>query len=224
MFWALSLLTTVGGGVASDYLLLGSRVVGGAVEAGLLVAGLGWQLRTRRYTAPAFWFLAYAIAIFTTGVSDTVHRAGLPYGGATLLWAVLLAAVLAAWYRADLSTSAVVTRRAEALYWAMAAATVAFGTALADFTASGLNLGYLPAVAVFAAASAVPVADWGLGLRAVTTFWLAYVLLRPLGAAAADYLSQARSASGLGFGDAGPALLATLAVGFLAIRSAKSNN
>ena len=48
------------------------------------------------------WLLAYAIAITGTGVSDFLHLdVHIPYAGTTLLWAVILAAILYAWHRSD---------------------------------------------------------------------------------------------------------------------------
>ena len=73
LFWVIKVLTTCGGEAVSDYLALGNRQVGAAVETGLLVIALIWQFRTRRYVAAAYWSLAYAIAIFGTGVSDALH-------------------------------------------------------------------------------------------------------------------------------------------------------
>jgi uncharacterized membrane-anchored protein len=125
-FWVIKLLTTAGGEATSDYLSLGSHVTGAAVEIGLLAIGLIWQFRVRRYTAAAYWFLAYAIAIFGTGVSDTMHLVvGIPYAGTTLLWAIVLAGIFTVWYRSErtLSIHSIVTRRREAFYWAPPSAT-----------------------------------------------------------------------------------------------------
>jgi len=141
LFWVVKLLTTCGGEAVSDYLALGNRQVGAAVEGGLLAVALVWQFRTRRYVAVAYWSLAYAIAIFGTGVSDALHLfIGIPYAGTTLLWAVVLALVFWLWYRSEgtLSIHSIVTRRREAYYWAVVFATFALGTALGDFTASVL--------------------------------------------------------------------------------------
>src|ERR1700691_5256968 len=212
MFWVVKLLTTAGGEATSDYLALGSHVVGAAVETGLLVIGLIWQFRTRRYYAAAYWFLAYAIAIFGTGVSDTLHLVvGIPYAGTTLLWAVVLAGVFVTWYRSErtLSIHSIVTRRREMFYWATVFATFALGTALGDFTATTLGLGYLSSVVLFLVAIMIPLVAWRLGLNAVIAFWSAYVLTRPLGASVADYVSKAPSISGAGFGDGRTALVAT---------------
>jgi uncharacterized membrane-anchored protein len=215
MFWVVKLLTTAAGEATSDYLALGSHSVGAAVETLLLAVGLAWQFHVRRYQAAAYWFLAYAVAVFGTGVSDTLHlTVGLPYGVTTLLWALVLAGVFAVWYRSEgtLSIHSIVTQRRESFYWATVFATFALGTALGDFTANTLALGYLSSVGLFLAAILVPAVGWRLGLGPIAAFWWAYVLTRPLGASVADYLGKPQAVSGLGLGEGATALVATLAV------------
>jgi uncharacterized membrane-anchored protein len=98
-------------------------------------------------------------------------------------------------------------------YWATVFATFALGTALGDFTATTLGLGYLASVVLFAAVILIPLVAWRLaGLNTIAAFWFAYVITRPLGASIADYVSKARSISGLGFGDGRTALIVTLLV------------
>src|ERR1700685_4582045 len=158
-FWVIKLLTTAGGEATSDYLALGSHVTGAAVETGLLVIGLIWQFRTRKYTAAAYWFLAYAIAIFGTGVSDTLHLViGIPYAGTTALWAVVLALVFWRWHRSEgtLSIHSITTRRRECFYWATVFVTFALGTALGDFTATALGMGYLASGVMFGVGMFIP--------------------------------------------------------------------
>ena len=219
LFWVVKLLTTCGGEAVSDYLALGNRQVGAVVEAGLLVIALVWQFRTRRYVAAAYWSLAYAIAIFGTGVSDALHLfVGIPYAGTTLLWAVVLALVFWLWYRSEgtLSIHSIVTRRREAYYWAVVFATFALGTALGDFTASVLGLGYLASAIMFFFIILIPaVAWWRFGLNPVVAFWFAYVVTRPLGASFADYFGRARELSGLGLGSGLVAVIVTIAVAIL---------
>jgi len=215
-FWVIKLLTTAGGEATSDYLSLGSHLVGAVVETGLLVIGLVWQFRVRRYTAAAYWFLAFAIAIFGTGVSDTLHlTVGIPYAGTTLLWAVVLAGIFIVWYRSErtLSIHSIITRRREMFYWATVFATFALGTALGDFTATTLGLGYFGSVVLFFVVILIPAIAWrGFGLNAIVAFWSAYVVTRPLGASVADYVSKPTSLSGVGFGDGRTALIAAVAV------------
>jgi len=219
MFWVVKLLTTAGGEAVSDYLALGSRLVGAGVEGGVLVIGLLWQFRTRRYSAAAYWFLAYAIAIFGTGVSDTLHlMAGIPYAGTSLLWAIVLAGIFWLWYRNEgtLSIHSIVTRRRETYYWATVFATFALGTALGDFTAASLHLGYLASGILFFVVIMIPALAWSqFRLNPVFAFWFAYVDTRPLGASFADYAGKPKNLSGLGLGELQTAAIATIAVAVL---------
>jgi uncharacterized membrane-anchored protein len=225
LFWVIKILTTCGGEAVSDYLALGNRLVGGVVEVGLMAIAVVWQFRTRRYTAVAYWFLAYAIAIFGTGVSDALHLfVGVPYGGTTLLWAVVLTLVFWLWYRSEgtLSIHSILTRRREGYYWAVVFATFALGTALGDFTATVLGLGYLASGIMFFFIILIPaVFWWRFGLNAVVAFWFAYVVTRPLGASFADYLGRPQSLSGLGLGSGRVAVvvaaLVAILVGYLAV-------
>ena len=94
VFWVVKILTTAGGEATSDYLKTYGNFKGGGVEVLVIVVGLLLQFATRRYRAFAYWFLAYAIAITGTGVSDFLHLdVHIPYAGTTLLWAVILAAI-----------------------------------------------------------------------------------------------------------------------------------
>ena len=225
LFWVIKILTTCGGEAVSDYLAQGSRPVGAAVETGLLVIALIWQFRTRRYVAAAYWSLAYAIAIFGTGVSDALHLfVGIPYAGTTLLWAAVLALVFWRWYRSEgtLSIHSIFTRRRETYYWAVVFATFALGTALGDFTASVLGLGYLASGIMFFFIILIPAVAWSrFGLNPIAAFWFAYVVTRPLGASFADYFGRPHSLSGIGFGSGRlaviVAVIVAILVGYLAV-------
>lgn len=215
VFWIVKILTTAGGEVTSDYLKVYGNVGGGGAEVVLLLAGLALQFGMRRYRALAYWSLAYAIAIFGTGVSDFLHLdVGISYAGTSLLWAVVLVAVFWVWHRSEgtLSIHSITTRRRECFYWVVVFVTFALGTALGDYTAVVLNLGYLASGVLFGAAILVPAVAWRLGLNAVAAFWSAYVLTRPLGASFADYVSKPGSTSGVGFGNGQTAVVLALAV------------
>ena len=146
----------------------------------LFAVGLVLQFGTRRYRAIAYWFLAYAIAIFGTGVSDFLHLdVNIPYAGTTALWAVVLGVIFLVWHRTEgtLSIHSITTQRRECFYWATVFATFALGTALGDFTATALNLGYLASGILFSVLILIPaVAWWKFGLNAVVAFWCAYVV------------------------------------------------
>jgi uncharacterized membrane-anchored protein len=221
LFWVIKILTTAGGEATSDYLALdlGSRLVAGCIEAGIFVVALVWQFRTRRYVAAAYWLLAYAIAIFGTGVADAMHLfVGIPYAGTTAAWAVVLALVFWLWYRSErtLSIHSIVTQRRETYYWCVVFATFALGTALGDFTATALQLGYLASGILFFLVILIPAVAWSrFGLNSVVAFWFAYVVTRPLGASFADYFSKPHSLSGVNYGDATVAVITTIIVAVL---------
>jgi uncharacterized membrane-anchored protein len=218
LFWLVKLLTTAGGEATSDFLGNYNVVIGAVVEFGVFGVALWWQFRTRRYFAPAYWSLAFGIAILGTGVSDTLHLVvGIPYAGTTVLWAIVLGVVFWQWNRSEgtLSIHSVTTRRREGYYWATVFATFALGTALGDFSATALNLGYLASGITFGVVILVPLVAWRLGLNSVLAFWFAYVLTRPLGASFADYVSKPRNISGIGFGDGATAGVSIVAVALL---------
>jgi uncharacterized membrane-anchored protein len=227
LFWVIKILTTAGGEATSDYLAvsLGSRLEAGAIEAGLFLIALVWQFRTTRYTAAAYWAFAYSIAIFGTGVADAMHLfVGIPYSGTSAIWAIVLAVIFTAWYRSErtLSIHSIYTQRREVYYWAVVFATFALGTALGDYTATALGLGYLASGILFFFVILIPAAAWKwFRLNSVVAFWCAYVVTRPLGASFADYFSKPHYLSGANYGDGPVALTTTIIVavlvGYLAV-------
>jgi uncharacterized membrane-anchored protein len=220
VFWVTKILTTAGGEAASDYFKTWGNLKGGGIEVVLFLVGLALQFGTRRYRALAYWFLAYAIAIIGTGVADFQHLdLHLPYAATTVLWAVILLAVFWCWHRTEgtLSIHSITTTRRECFYWATVFATFALGTALGDFTANALGLGYLASGILFAVVILLPAIAWRFGLNPIAAFWMAYVVTRPLGASFADYLSKPANMSGIGFGDGPTALVFALGVAVLVV-------
>jgi uncharacterized membrane-anchored protein len=225
LFWVVKILTTAGGEVTSDYLKNYGNFGGGGTEIALFVIALVLQFVTRRYRAFAYWFLAYAIATAGTGISDFLHLdVHIPYIGTTIVWALILAVVFWTWQRSEgtLSIHSITTQRREAFYWATVFATFALGTAVGDFTATSLGMGYLPSGIFFLVIFLLPaLAWWRFGLNSVAAFWMAYIITRPLGASFSDYISKPSSITGINFGNGPTALvfaLATVAlVSYLAI-------
>jgi uncharacterized membrane-anchored protein len=221
MFWVVKILTTAGGEVTSDYLARFGNLIGGGLELVVFGIGLVLQFGTERYRAFAYWWLAFSIAIVGTGVADFLHLdVHIPYAGTTLLWAVILAGIFWLWHRSQrtLSIHSIHTRRRELYYWATVFATFALGTALGDYTAVALNLGFFGSGIFFAAAIVVPwlLRRWA-GLNAVTAFWLSYVVTRPLGASFADWVSKPASLGGLDLGNGTTAGICFAAVAALVV-------
>ena len=184
------------------------------------VVALIIQFSRARYVAWAYWLAVAMVGVFGTMAADVLHVAlGVPYTASTILYAMTLAAIFFTWQRTEktLSIHTIDTPRREAFYWAAVVATFAMGTALGDFTAYTLHMGYFPSALLFAATIVIPVTGFRwLRWNAVFAFWFAYVITRPLGASIADGLGKPRHDSGLGLGSGPVALvLATLITGMV---------
>lgn len=111
--------------------------------------------------------------------------------------------VFVVWYRRErtLSIHSIDTSSRESFYWLAVLFTFALGTTAGDLVSERMDLGYWLAAVLFALAiGAVAVAHFALGLDAVWSFWIVYVLTRPLGASIGDYLSQQTGDGGIGLG------------------------
>jgi uncharacterized membrane-anchored protein len=216
LFWVVKILTTAGGEVTSDYLKVYGNFGGGGAEVVLFVIALVLQFAVRRYQALAYWALAYAIAIAGTGLSDFLHLdVHIPYAGTSLMWGLILVVVFSVWYRSEgtLSIHSITTQRREAFYWATVFVTFALGTALGDFTADSLSMGYLVSGFFFLGVFLVPAVAWRwFGADSVAAFWAAYVVTRPLGASFSDWISKPRDLTGLNFGNGRTAIVFTVVV------------
>jgi len=211
VFWIIKGLSTAMGESTSDF-LVHAMAPALAVVLGFagLVAALIVQFRQRRYVAWTYWLAVVMVGIFGTMAADVLH-VGLhvSYTASTILYAIGLIAIFVIWQRTEhtLSIHSIDTVRREAFYWTTVAATFAMGTALGDFTAYTLHMGYFPSAALFAAIIAIPAIGYRfLRWNAIACFWFAYVITRPLGASIADGLAKPKSASGLGLGN-GPVML-----------------
>ena len=212
LFWVIKALSTAMGESTSDYLVHATAPVL-AVALGFVafMVALILQFRAGRYVAWTYWLAVVMVGTFGTMAADVLHVGlGVPYPVSSLLFAVVLASVFVAWSRIEhtLSIHSIDTPRRELFYWAAVVATFAMGTAVGDFTAYTLHLGYFPSALIFAVIISVPAVGFRWGRwNAVFAFWFAYVITRPLGASIADGLGKPRTAKGLGLGS-GPVALA----------------
>jgi uncharacterized membrane-anchored protein len=215
-FWVIKLLSTAMGEATSDFLVNGlNRYVAVGIGIIVLVLALALQFSVRRYIPWVYWLTVSVVAVTGTMAADVLHiQFGIPYIVTTVFYAIVLAVVFWLWNRTErtLSIHSISTPRREAFYWATVLATFALGTALGDFTASTLHLGYLTSGILFAVVFAVPaVGYWRFHWNSVFAFWFAYVITRPVGASFADYTSKS-FLGGLGWGDGHVALYFSVAI------------
>jgi uncharacterized membrane-anchored protein len=206
-FWIIKVLCTTVGETAADFLNdnlgLGLTLTTLVVGA-LLIVTLFFQFRSRHYVPGIYWLTVVLISVVGTLITDNlVDNFGVALRTTTVLFTIALLVTFAAWYRSEgtLSVHSIVTTKREAFYWLAILFTFALGTAAGDYVAEALNLGYLKSLFLFSAAiGVVAIAHYRFHMNAVLSFWLAYILTRPLGASIGDYLSQPKEDGGLGLG------------------------
>ncbi len=205
-FWCIKIMSTTVGETVADSLALNAgwgQGVTRTVMAVWLAATLFMQLRARRCVPWLYWLTVVLVSVVGTQITDLLTDGlGVSLYISTSAFAALLAALFVVWYRVErtLSIRHIVTRRRELFYWATILCTFALGTAAGDLATEALGLGFTWGVATFGAFIGVTFAAWRLGGSAVLTFWVAYILTRPFGAALGDFLTQPRSSGGLGIG------------------------
>jgi uncharacterized membrane-anchored protein len=205
-FWVIKIMSTTVGETGADYLTvhigLGTAVTD-SVMAILLIQSLILQLRVRQYVPWRYWLTVVLVSVVGTQITDALTD-GLDISLylSTAVFAAALAATFLVWYSVErtLSIRTIVTRRRELFYWAAILFTFALGTAAGDLATEELQLGFRLGVVVFGAFLALVVIAYYSGANPVLTFWIAYVLTRPLGASLGDFLSQAQTYGGLGLG------------------------
>ena len=206
-FWLIKIMATTVGETAAD--LLSTRLglglgVTSFIMTAVFVAALVFQVRARRYVPSLYWFTVVAISIVGTLVSDNlVDGYAVSLVTTSIAFAVVLAIVFAAWWRSEgtMSIHSIRTRRRELFYWAAILFTFALGTSVGDLLAETMDLGYGTAALVFGGMiAAVSFAHSKLKLDAVLSFWIAYILTRPLGASMGDLFAKPVIAGGYGLG------------------------
>jgi uncharacterized membrane-anchored protein len=170
----------------------------------VLIAVLVAQFRARKYIPGVYWLAVVLVSVVGTLVSDNlVENYGVALETTTIAFAAILIAVFATWWWSErtLSVHTIVTTRRESFYWLAILFTFALGTSAGDFLSEQLEFGYPTAVGIFAAAIAVVAfCHFALRMNAILSFWLAYILTRPLGASIGDYLASPTEEGGLGLG------------------------
>jgi uncharacterized membrane-anchored protein len=203
-FWVIKILATTlgetGGDALSMQLNLG-YLVSTLIFLGFLVVAVAAQVAAKRFQPLFYWACVVATTTVGTTTSDYFDRTlGLAYvtSSAILLAAVIL--VLAVWRRTtgSIAVDRITSRSNEVFYWLTILVSNTLGTALGDFTADNLGLGFQGGAALFAALIAgVAALQVFTRAPAAILFWAAYVLTRPLGATLGDILTKPVAKGGL---------------------------
>jgi uncharacterized membrane-anchored protein len=206
IFWIIKTLSTTVGETGADFLAfdLGwGMPVTTMIMIGIMGALLYLQFfKFKKYVVANYWTLVVLMSIVGTLITDMlVDMAGVSLVPLSAVFTVMMLAGFYVWYRREgtLSIHAINTGKREFYYWVVILLAFALGTGLGDLISEHFALGYDRALLLFAVMiAAVTLAFYKFKLNAVTAFWVAYVLTRPLGASLGDCLIQVPSDGGLG--------------------------
>lgn len=206
-FWIIKIMCTTVGETAADFLsadLHFGLTATSLVTSTLLAIFLTKQVRCKKYVPWLYWMAVVLVSVVGTLITDNlVDNFGVALEITTIVFSAALLATFAAWYQSEktLSIHTIFTKKRELFYWAAILFTFALGTAAGDLVAESLSLGYATSTVIFASLiGLVILAHYGFKVNPILTFWVAYILTRPLGASLADYLSQPVENGGLGLG------------------------
>jgi uncharacterized membrane-anchored protein len=207
LFWVLKIIATTlgetGGDLLSQTMHLGYVVSAAAFFAVLLIAVV-LQLKARRFHPALFWTVIALTSTTGTTLSDLMNRTGgIGYAGGAIILATGLAIVFVVWWRSGQTPNVenVATFRGELLYWVAILFSNSLGTSSGDFLADSVGFGFRDSALLLSAIMmALLAAHYFTHINHMLLFWIAFVLTRPLGATAGDFLSKPHDHGGLNWG------------------------
>ena len=197
-FWIVKILSTTVGETAADFVAVNMNV--GLIGTGLLmgaitIGAIFWNLKMKRYFAPAYWFLIVMMSIEGTLITDMlVDTLGVSLITLDIIFAIMMALGFYIWHKEEgtLSIHKITNDRREIFYWLIVLITFALGTGVGDTVSEYLKFGYLNSLMLF---GGIFVVAGGLFyakvLDSVTAFWIAFIVTRPIGASLGDLFIQA---------------------------------
>jgi uncharacterized membrane-anchored protein len=232
-FWIMKMAATTLGETAGDLfaqtLKLGYFLTTIALFL-VFLASLVIQLVSKRYNPFFYWTVILTTSMAGTTMSDFMNRdaspeflapgqthlgwgpqgLGLGYPVGMAILTAILIGIFVIWRFTGLTYSIrdIDTFKGETLFWAAILVSNTLGTSSGDFLSDSSGLGYLGANIVVTGILAVLVAlRYVRSVPNVLLFWVAFVLTRPFGATAGDFLTKPTRKGGLDLGTLGSSLV-----------------
>ena len=204
LFWVIKILATTLGETGGDAVSMSMNLgylVGTAIFAVLFLTAVWAQVNARQFHPTLYWTTIVATTTVGTTLADFADRSlGIGYAGGTTILFLLLMGSLLVWYRSmgTVAVSSISSPKAETFYWIAIMFSQTLGTALGDWTADTVGLGYGGGAIVFSALLAfVAALYFSTEISRTVLFWAAFILTRPLGAVVGDFLDKPLSKGGL---------------------------
>ncbi len=204
LFWIIKILATTlgetGGDAVSMSMNLGYLLSTG-IFALIFIVTVIVQIKAEQFHPALYWFTIIATTTLGTTLADFADRSlGIGYPGGTALLFALLLLSLFIWHRVEgsIAVTTVNTPRVEVFYWVTIMFSQTLGTALGDWCADSLGMGYLYSALIFGSLlGLIAAAYFFTTISRTALFWAAFILTRPLGAVVGDFLDKPLAQGGL---------------------------
>ncbi len=202
-FWIIKICATTVGETGGDALSM-TMQLGYAVSSLIFLVLFGItltvQVASKRYHPFAYWSVVVATTTVGTTMSDYMDRTlGLGYIKSSFFLFCAVLAILFIWRRVTgkIEFENIATRTDETFYWITILVSNTLGTALGDFVADDVGLGFQRGALLFTGMIVlVALAYFFTKIPRAVLFWAAYILTRPLGATLGDTLTKPYAAGG----------------------------
>lgn len=207
-FWVIKILCTTVGESVADWINVTLGVglnTTALIFTAVLAVWLAIQIALPRYVPFVYWLTVVLLSVTGTLYTDILTDSlGVPLAVSMTVFTAILAVVFGIWFLRErtLSIHSIVSVPRELFYWLAILVTFALGTAAGDWTLSITGWGPGTSVLLPAGLIVAIVIGWRWGANAVLSFWLAYILTRPLGANLGDWFGFPTAERGLGLGTA----------------------
>lgn len=196
-FWIIKILCTTLGETGGDAVTMQMNLgyaVGTSIFAVIFIVAVLAQVKAKKFHPFLYWVTIVATTTVGTTMADLADRSGgLGYAwGSALLFGLLMAS-LGVWYwtMGTVSVGSVSSAKSEIFYWVTIMFSQTLGTALGDWAADDLGIGYLGGVALFGGALVVVLLlHLFTKINKTGLFWAAFILTRPLGAVSGDLFDK----------------------------------
>jgi len=204
VFWMIKIAATTLGETGGDAVSMSMNLgylLSTLIFAAIFLVAVMVQIRAQKFHPVIYWITIIATTTVGTTLADFADRSlGIGYtGGSSILLALLLASLFV-WYKTmgSIAISSVNNAKAEMFYWITIMFSQTLGTALGDWSADSMELGYGGAAAIFGSLLLILVGlYYWTKVSRVSLFWAAFILTRPLGAVVGDFLDKPHEQGGL---------------------------
>jgi uncharacterized membrane-anchored protein len=206
VFWVIKVLSTTVGETGADFLAFNLGY--GMPLVALVMSGVMGLLlfiqfsKFKRYVPVIYWSIVILMSIVGTLITDIiVDTLGVSLTTLSIVFTITMIAGFILWYMNEktLSIHSIDTSKREMYYWIIILLAFALGTGVGDLISEGLSLGYSLSLLLFICTIAIiAIGFYFFKMSSVLTFWLVFIMTRPLGASLGDLLTKTLNDGGLG--------------------------